>query len=196
MMFLLGFILFCAQPRLMGFIWLHIFHLPRGLVGFLLLQNLPKSHEIVHQLQIPDQSDGSHYNMESIVVLLKQTVSKIFIRYVESCRKYMLSYVILTWLAMVIDIIEFLVHFIRFGYKGDEHSDLAMLFLTIIFLALDVFYLVWALGAKEKFPGDISNALTKALFGKAEEISLSLAETAKNKKSAIGKMLTRGMKRG
>lgn len=49
---------------------------------------------------------------------------------------------------MVIDFIEFLVHFIRFGYKGDEHSDLAMLFLTIIFLGLDIFYIVWAFGAK------------------------------------------------
>ncbi len=77
---------------------------------------------------------------------------------------------------MVIDLVEFLVHFIRFGYQGDEHSDLAMLFLTIIFLALDIFYLVWALGAKEKFPGEISSGLMKALFGKMEEISLNLAE--------------------
>jgi hypothetical protein len=106
----------------------------------------------------------------------------------------MLSYVILTWLAMVIDIIEFLVHFIRFGYKGEEHSDLAMLFLTIIFLGLDIFYIVWALGAKEKFPGEISNAIVKALFGKMEEISMNLSESAKNKKNALGKMLTRGKK--
>lgn len=106
----------------------------------------------------------------------------------------MLSYVILTWLAMVIDIIEFLVHFIRFGYKGDEHSDLAMLFLTIIFLGLDIFYILWALGVKEKFPGEISNGLVKALFGKMEEISFSLSESAKNKKKALGKMLTRGKK--
>jgi hypothetical protein len=106
----------------------------------------------------------------------------------------MLSYVILTWLAMVIDIIEFLVHFIRFGYQGEEHSDLAMLFLTIIFLGLDIFYIVWALGAKEKFPGEISNAIVKALFGKMEEISMNLSESAKNKKKALGKMLTRGKK--
>lgn len=106
----------------------------------------------------------------------------------------MLSYVILTWLAMVIDIIEFLVHFIRFGYKGEEHFDLALLFLTIIFLGLDIFYIVWALGAKEKFPGEISNALVKALFGKMEEISFNLSESAKNKKKALGKMLTRGKK--
>lgn len=106
----------------------------------------------------------------------------------------MLSYVILTWLAMVIDIIEFLVHFIRFGYKGEEHSDLAMLFLTIIFLGLDIFYIVWALGAKEKFPGEISNAIVKALFGKMEEISMNLSESAKNKKKALSKMLTRGKK--
>ena len=71
---------------------------------------------------------------------------------------------------------------------------MAMLFLTIIFLGLDIFYIVWALGAKEKFPGEISNAIVKALFGKMEEISLNLSESAKNKKKALGKMLTRGKK--
>jgi len=83
----------------------------------------------------------------------------------------MIAYVVFTWLTLVIDLVEFLVHFIRFGYKGDEHSDLAMLFLTIIFLGLDVFYMVWALGAKNKFSGLISKSLTMALFGKMEQIT-------------------------
>lgn len=72
----------------------------------------------------------------------------------------MIAYVALTWFTFVIDVIEFIIQFIRFGYKGDEHSDLAMLFLTIIFLGLDVFYMVWSLGAKEKFSGIISKSLT------------------------------------
>ena len=106
----------------------------------------------------------------------------------------MIAYVALTWLTFVIDIIEFIVHFIRFGYKGEEHSDLAMLFLTIIFLGLDVYYLVWALGAKDKFSGVISKSLVAALFGRVESISDSLAEVARSKKQSIKNLITRGKK--
>lgn len=82
--------------------------------------------------------------MDSISNLLKANVSKIFIRYVETCRKLVIAYGALTWLALLLDAIEFLVHYVRFGYIGDEHSDLAMLFLTLIFLGCDVYYIAWA----------------------------------------------------
>ena len=106
----------------------------------------------------------------------------------------MIAYVALTWVTFVIDTIEFIIHFIRFGYKGEEHSDIAMLFLTIIFLGLDVYYLVWALGAKDKFSGVISKSLVAALFGRVESISDSLAEVARSKKQSIKKLITRGKK--
>lgn len=33
-LFFFGFILFLSAPRLLSFIWLHLFHLPRGFIGF------------------------------------------------------------------------------------------------------------------------------------------------------------------
>ena len=47
-----------------------------------------------------------------------------------------------------------------------KQIHIAMLFLTIIFLGLDVYYMVWALGAKDKFSGVISKSLVAALFGR------------------------------
>ena len=41
---------FFADPSNLGTIWLTIFHLPRGVLGFMLLKFLPKSHEIVEDL--------------------------------------------------------------------------------------------------------------------------------------------------
>ena len=128
----------------MGFIWLHIGHFARGIIGFMILNRLPKSHDVVDELEIPETNDGSHYSIESITSLLKETVSKTFIRQVEACRRLLLAYAVLTWLCLMFDLIEFLIHYVRFGYEGNEHSDLAMLFLTLIFLGFDVFYLAWA----------------------------------------------------
>lgn len=49
-LFLLGFILFCSAPSLMGYIWLHFFHCSRGFLGFYLINKLPASHQIVERI--------------------------------------------------------------------------------------------------------------------------------------------------
>jgi hypothetical protein len=185
-MFILGLILFIGSPGNMAYIWLHVGHFARGLIGFAILSRLPKSHDVVDELEIPETNDGSHYTIESISDLLKSSVSKIFIRQVESCRKFVLSYAILTWICLTLDLIEFLIHYVRFGYPGGEHSDLAMLFLTVIFLGFDIFYLAWAIQAKDKFPAVIADAVSKALLGSVEKINLQLYETVKKARQEGG----------
>ena len=76
--------------------------------------------------------------------LLKNGISRIFIKYSEECKGLLLGYGILTLLCAFLDFIDFLIQFIRFGRPGDEHSELAMLALTLLFLALDFYYIVWA----------------------------------------------------
>jgi hypothetical protein len=178
-MFILGFILFIGSPKNMGYIWLHIGHTARGIIGFILLNRLPKSHDIIDELDIPETNDGSHYTLDSITALLKSSVSKIFIRYIEDCRKWILSYACLTSLCLLFDLIEVLIHYVRFGYPGSEHSDLAMLALSLIFLGLDIFYLAWAMQVRDKFPTNISEGVRQALFGKMEKINLELYESVK-----------------
>jgi hypothetical protein len=154
-LFTLGFILFLSAPRLMGFIWLHIFHLPRGWVGFLLIKRLPRSHDVVEKIVIPETADGSHYSIEAIRGVLKGSISQIFLNYSKNCKRLFLAYGALTSLSLIFDFVEFLIQYIRFGYRGDEHSDLAMLGITLLFLALDFFYIAWAFQAKGKFPDTV-----------------------------------------
>lgn len=54
-----------------------------------------------------------------------------------------------------------------------------MLFLTLIFLGADVYYLAYAMQAKEKFPEKISEAVRQALFGSMEKMNLELYESVK-----------------
>ena len=46
-MFILGFIIFIGSPSKMAYIWLHVGPLFRGVLGFVILDRLPKSHDIV-----------------------------------------------------------------------------------------------------------------------------------------------------
>jgi cell division protein FtsW (lipid II flippase) len=46
-MFILGLIMFIGSPAKMAYIWLHVGHFFRGVLGFVILDRLPKSHDIV-----------------------------------------------------------------------------------------------------------------------------------------------------
>jgi hypothetical protein len=70
-------------------------------------------------------------------------MSRIFIEYTDKCRRILLAYCIFTFIVVFFDLIDFIIQFIRFGRYGDEHSNLAMLFLTIIFIGIDFYYIAW-----------------------------------------------------
>ena len=43
----LGFALFCSAPSLLAYMWLHVFHVPRGILGLNLIARMPRSHDII-----------------------------------------------------------------------------------------------------------------------------------------------------
>ncbi len=49
-LFAIGLLLFFTYPSQMAYIFLHILHLPRGFVGFILNRDLPKSHDMVTEI--------------------------------------------------------------------------------------------------------------------------------------------------
>jgi hypothetical protein len=55
----------------MAFIWMHLFHISRAIIGFLLLKRLPRSHDIIDQLDIPDE----HVGIDELQLMLKDKVS-------------------------------------------------------------------------------------------------------------------------
>lgn len=174
-MFLLGFIIFCVVPELMAYIWIHIFHIPRAILGFMILKRFPRSHDIVAKLQIPD----NHSSLKQISTHLTESVSQILLGYLGNCKCLLQVYCGLTLAAGGFDIVDFIVQYIRFGKFGAEHSCLMMLALICIFLALDGFYFLWIFQAKEKLPTHIAAYVQRALFGFAEEMTNSLIENAK-----------------
>lgn len=52
-LFILGFGLFCSDSAEMASFWIHLAHLPRGIVGFLLSKKLPKSYQLAEAVSVP-----------------------------------------------------------------------------------------------------------------------------------------------
>ena len=65
---------FFAEPAKLGSIWLTVFHLPRGVIGFILLKFLPKSHEIVQDLDF-DGLEHAQISIEKIYEKVKFSLS-------------------------------------------------------------------------------------------------------------------------
>jgi hypothetical protein len=72
-MFLFLLVCFCfgvASSSGLSAIWLHIFHVPRGLTGMLLIwKHLPKSHDIIDMVDFEDMKKED-LNVERVSSLI------------------------------------------------------------------------------------------------------------------------------
>jgi hypothetical protein len=101
----LGFALFCSAPSLLAYMWLHVFHVPRGIMGLNLIARMPRSHDIIGQLPLTQ----AHDSLETVNAAVTQSVSKIFMDYTERCKRMFLWYGLLTVLCFLFDAVEFLI---------------------------------------------------------------------------------------
>ncbi len=136
---------------------------------------LPRSHDIVKKLSIPN----NHLGFDELVFRLKDSISKIFIESTEELQQHFLWYFYLTVACLVTDLLQLFIQLVRFGRDGDEYSDMTLLLCCFIFLSLDLFYGVWAKQVQSKFPDEISEPVSKALFGYATEMKNYLAQNMK-----------------
>lgn len=52
-LFVFAFFVFFTDPREMGAIFFHLFHIGRGVIGLLIVKKLPNSHDMISEIQIP-----------------------------------------------------------------------------------------------------------------------------------------------
>jgi len=60
-MFFILFIVFCASPSSMAYVWLFLPHVARGITGLIivLVKGLPKSHNIIEAIEIENISTAT-----------------------------------------------------------------------------------------------------------------------------------------
>lgn len=136
------FILFCKVPTMLGTIWLAVLHVPRGIFGLIILKRLPKSHEIVENIDLSDIPQ-SEMSIEKVEHKVRTSLSAQLIQAGEKLHKLWLVYFILSVVANLMDFINFIIAYRWFSVEGHEHSDLVMLFATLGFMAFNAFYLMW-----------------------------------------------------
>ena len=103
------------------FLYLHILHFIRGILGLFILYKMPRSNELVEAME----SDKYKKDMEKKIfndytrhVINLETFTK-----AKSLQCFMLIYMIITLLNIFIDLIDFISGLTKFDEEGHSNSD-------------------------------------------------------------------------
>ena len=83
-------------------------------------------------------------------------------------------YSVLTVGCYLFDGLQFVIQYSAFGVKGYEHSELTMLLATIVYQAIDIYYLVWVVQLKQKLPANMSSYMSDTILGYTSKMTNEL----------------------
>ena len=173
--FLFSILLFFTDVREMGPVFLHIFHLLRGVAGFLVVKKIPNSHELIENVQFPAQEKIPLSQVVKYLITAANIGAK---KFNEECGKFLMIYAILTIVCWCFDISAFFVAVSHYGTvqtTGESaFSVVSQLYLSFLFLIVDTYYFAWLVSIKLKLPDYASTYITLGLVGYMKKILESL----------------------
>ena len=125
-----GFLLFLSSPSTMYLIMILIIHPFKAIAGFILLNNIPKTYEIIE-----NASQNPNFKEEEIMELIKDQIKEMFMQRWNDKKKSLLVYFIITIIALIFDVIIFVVQIIIFGNIKLLLMESTMMLITLIFLS-------------------------------------------------------------
>lgn len=176
-------VLFFADPDRLGSVWLTILHLPRGVIGLLVLGKLPKSHDIVEALDF-SKLPHSQVSIESLYDTVKFSISVQFMNLGEKGKTILTLYSVFTALCYLMDGVCFIVAYNGFSVPGNEHSELLLLVATLLNFTIDVYYFVWVLNLKSKLPPKIGSFVSDAILGYTKKLTREIMHSFEPSKRA------------
>ena len=181
--FLVLFFLFCSSPKTMGKIWWYIFHFFRGIFGIGIICYLPKTYELIENLQeIPDNLENIKYSLIQIFFeLLKPNQKKLKI--------FLLFYFSLTILCTVIDIMLFCVFAPDIGILENDKPFFFMLFSSIIFIYTDLVYFSFFSSFKFYFNKKQHDSIQRAtILGFFDQLKIGMGKGVVKMARKVGKI--------
>lgn len=97
-----------------------------------------------------------------------------FIAKAGASTNWMLFYGIATAVCYILDALSFIIVYKHFSVPGDEHTEILMMNAVLIFLAIDVYFVIWADGLKRKLPHNMSDAVSSAILGQTKKLRREL----------------------
>lgn len=163
--FLISFALFISYPSQFGWLLFFITHVLRAVVGFLLLNYMPKTAVVINQLKNSENSSLTDINNQ-IIQSYKQLLE------VNGNRVRQLMFVY--WIFTVINVIEDMVIFFSLlGTWGDiiyNFKNIVTLVAICILFLCNFSMVEWFFSIKAQFPPEIMKVINLSIFGELKRL--------------------------
>lgn len=179
LLFAVSMLLFFTHPTSMVWIWIHFPHVIRGTIGFILMKRLPSSHDMAAQMSIP-QNDRLPF--EKIMEYILSGAYDALSAFTSVTKKWLCFYLVGTSFCLFLDFAGFFGQMHNFKHQEEPFSNLSLILLSVIFLFIDWFYLMWIMSLTFKFPTYTNSAVIKSVFGLAESLHKKLGEKLEARK--------------
>ena len=179
-LWVLGFLLFIASTKDMYLIWVLIVHPGKGALGIILLNNMPKTYEIIEEV-----AKNPHFDESKIIELIEKEIKDSFLTKWELNKSKFFLYLLSTIICLVIDLIIFLVQIFAFGKDEWILMQTCMIFTILLFIITDVIYFLWFFTLQFTFPAEIMNPIKKAIFGSIGDLSYLLKQKLRISRNSI-----------
>lgn len=181
--FLVLFFMFCSSPKTLSKIWWYIFHFVRGFIGLAIIFYLPKTYQIIENLnEIPDLLDK-----------LKEDLIKSFFDLLQPQKKklklFLMCYFSLTMFCTVIDIMMFCVFAPDIAIVENGKPFFFMLLSSIIFIYTDFIYFSFFSSFKYYFNKKQHDDIQRAtIVGFFDQLKIGMAKGVVNVARRITKV--------
>lgn len=137
-LWIVGFMLFLSSPSTMYLIMVLFIHPLKAIAGFILLNNIPKTYEIIENV-----SRNPNFKEEEIMNLIKEQTKEMFMQRWTDKKKSLMFYFIITIIALIFDVVIFIIQIVLFGNLSLLLMESTMLFIIMIFLGILIcFYIL------------------------------------------------------
>jgi hypothetical protein len=148
-------------------VWLHLVHVIRGLLGIVISSKLPKSYELVEQIDVNDPV------MENKIFndVIRDTVKQNILPRLQDLKGYLLAYFALTFCNFMIDIVDFLYIISNLTSSSSRQLDtIVFLVLVFVYLVIDLSYVFWTNSLKYSYSPDMLSPINEAFSGVVQKL--------------------------
>ena len=152
-----------------AFIWFHMMHLLRGVIGMILIYTFPRSFQFTNSLEttVDSKLEKSLFND-----LIRENIFFNVTEKIKSKKLLVIIYIALTILNFAFDLIDYL---IVLASLSDAKSDAKVVLLTylliaVLYIVADLVFIFWIEQLKYCFPKEYLSPIENLFFGTVTKV--------------------------
>ena len=169
LIFVVLLLFFFVDAAEMGRVWFIVHHLIRATMGYFIIRNLPRTHDIIKNADIqPDEKMSFDMMFESLTLAARDALN----HFTANTKKFLFTYFGVSVLCIAIDLIMTFSSISHFDEGDSSSADISNFVGATSLLFVDIAYIIWLNSLFERVPDYISSAISQMMFGSLDYVYL------------------------